>query len=158
MKKGIVAVLSSVVGMAAGAGVASKKLSEEIQEQKGYADKHLALYLMMNQWVRAKQENKSVSEYLERNGFKEIAIYGMHYAGQTLLSELRESGIKVKYGIDQKTDDKYLEINVVTPDDPLEDVDAVVVTAITFFNEIEEKLSRRMNCPILSLEDILYDM
>lgn len=158
MRKGIVAALSSLVGATVGAGIVSKKISEEIQVQKGYADKHLALYLMMNQWVKAKQQNKSISEYLEKSGIKEVAIYGMHYVGETLLNELRESGIIVKYGIDQKVDDKYLDIDVVTPDGPLENVDAVIVTAITFFSEIEEKLSERIECPVLSLEDILYDM
>ena len=43
-------------------------------------------------------------------------------------------------------------------DDDLEEVDAVVVTAITFFDEIEEKLSQKIDCPIISLEDILYEI
>ena len=40
----------------------------------------------------------------------------------------------------------------------LETVDAVVVTAITFFDEIEERLSEKVDCPIISLEDILYEV
>lgn len=158
MKKGVIAVLSTLAGAAAGAGAVGKKTSGEIRKQKGYADKHLALYLMMNQWVKVKQENKSLADYLERNGYKEIAIYGMNYAGETLLSELAGSGVKVKYGIDQKANEKYLDIDVVSPDDDLPDVDAVIVTAITFFDEIEEKLLEKLDCPILSLEDILYEV
>lgn len=158
MKKGVIAVLSTLAGAAAGAGAVGKKTSEEIRKQKGYADKHLALYLMMNQWVKVKQENKSLADYLERNGYKEIAIYGMNYAGETLLSELAGSGVKVKYGIDQKANEKYLDIDVISPDDDLPDVDAVIVTAITFFDEIEEKLLEKLDCPILSLEDVLYEM
>jgi hypothetical protein len=37
-------------------------------------------------------------------------------------------------------------------------VDAIVVTAITFFDEIEEKLSEKIDCPIISLDDILYEV
>ena len=37
-------------------------------------------------------------------------------------------------------------------------VEAVIVTAITFFEEIEEKLSQKMECPVLSIEDILYEV
>ena len=48
-------------------------------------------------------------------------------------------------------------MDVVSVDDNLEVVDAVVVTAVTFFDEIQEKLSAKMDCPILSLEDILYE-
>ena len=43
-------------------------------------------------------------------------------------------------------------------EDELEPVDAVVVTAITFFNEIEQKLSKKLDCEIISLEDILYEV
>ena len=43
-------------------------------------------------------------------------------------------------------------------DDLLEEVDAVIVTAISFIDEIESTLSTKISCPIISLEDILYDM
>ncbi len=113
---------------------------------------------MMNQWVKIKQENKSIADYLEQNGYKEIAIYGMNYVGETLLDELANSNIKVKYAIDKNADAIYSDIDVVTPDDELTEVDAVIVTAITFFDEIEEHLLDKMDCPILSMEDILYEV
>ena len=40
----------------------------------------------------------------------------------------------------------------------LGDVDAVVVTAITYFDEVEEQLGRKLDCPVVSLENILYEM
>ena len=43
-------------------------------------------------------------------------------------------------------------------EDDLKPVDAIVVTAITFFDEIKEKLSEKIDCPIISLEDILYEV
>lgn len=46
----------------------------------------------------------------------------------------------------------------MTMDDSLDKVDAVVVTSITFFDEVEEILSRKVDCPILFLEDILYEV
>lgn len=158
MRKGTIAVLSFLAGIAAGAGVVGKKTLEEIQRQKRYADKHLALYLMMNQWVKVKQDGKSVIDYFEKNGYKEVAIYGMNYAGETLLNELESSNIKVRYGIDQKAEGKCSDIDVLLPNDELPNVDAVIVTAITFFDEIEEKLLEKVDCPILSLEDILYEI
>jgi hypothetical protein len=120
------------------------------------SDKHLALFLMMNQWVKVKQEGKNLAAYFEQNGYHEIAIYGLSYAGETLVNELDGSSVVIKYGIDQKVHDIYGEFAVVSPDDPLEMVDAIVVTAIKSFDEIEENLRKKVNCPILSLEDILY--
>lgn len=64
----------------------------------------------------------------------------------------------MEYGIDKNADSIYADIDVLTVEDDLESVDVVVVTAITFFDEIEEKLSEKMDCPIISLEDILYEI
>ena len=75
-----------------------------------------------------------------------------------LKEELKGTDIEVAYGIDQKADSIFSDINVVSPEYCLDNVDAIVVTAIHFFDEIEEKLSEKVDCPILSLEDILYEM
>ena len=62
------------------------------------------------------------------------------------------------YGIDQKADSIYADVDIVFIEDELQEVDAIVVTAITFFDEIEEKLSGKVDCPIISLDDILYEV
>ncbi len=158
MKKGVIAVLSTVLGVVAGMGVASKNIGEKSTRLKGMSDKHLALFLMMNQWVKVKQEGKNLSEYFEKNGYKKIAVYGMSYAGETLIDELKDSQIKVVYGIDKNADMICADVDILSLEDDFSNVDAVVVTAITFFKEVEQKLSERLECPILSLEDILYEI
>lgn len=157
MKKAIGLITSILMGAIVGSGFTLKRASQTVQRQKRMSEKHLALYLMMNQWVRVKQEGKTLGSYFEKNGYKKIAVYGMSYAGETLLNELKDTGIEVAYGIDQKADERYSDVDIVSPDDELQSVDAIVVTPITFFNEIEEKLSKKTDCPILSLEDILYE-
>lgn len=158
MKKGVISALSLLVGAAAGAAGVSKIKGDKADEAMRFSNKHLGLFLMMNQWVKVKQEGKNLSEYFEKNGYKKIAIYGMSYAGETLVEELVNSNIEIAYGIDQKADSIYSDIDVISVDDDLQEVDAVVVTAISFFDEIEEKLSEKLDCPILSLEEILYEV
>lgn len=158
MKKGIITVISGIAGVIAGAGAVAKVLGKSLSKTNNLSDKHLALFLMMNQWVKVKQEGKKLSEYFETNGYKKIAIYGMSYAGETLLDELRESEIEVVYGIDNRADSIYLDLDIVTMEDTFEEVDAVVVTAITYFEEIAEKIEKKLECPIISLEDILYEV
>lgn len=158
MKKGIIGMISAIGGAAAGITAASGVLGSKIKENHDKSDKHLALFLMMNQWVKVKQEGKNLSSYLEQEGYKKIAIYGMHYAGETLADELKGSDIEIAYGIDKNADKMYADFLVVAPDSDLGEVDAVVVTSITFFEEIEEMLNSKMDCPILSLEDILYQV
>lgn len=158
MNKGIISVLSALTGATVGAGVVAKVSGDATGKAQKMSDKHLALFLMMNQWVKVKQEGKNLASYFEKNGYKKIAIYGMSYAGETLVEELNGSSVEVAYGIDKNANSIYADIEIVSMDDCLKEVDAVVVTAITFFAEIEEKLSEKVNCPILSLEDILYEV
>ena len=158
MKKGIISVISGIAGVIAGAGAVTKVLGKSLSKTNNLSDKHLALFLMMNQWVKVKQEGENLSEYFETNGYEKIAIYGMSYAVETVLDELRESKIEVVYGIDNRADSIYLDLDIVTMEDTLEEVDAVVVTAITYFEEIAEKIEKKLECPVISLEDILYEI
>ena len=158
MRKSIISVLSALTGVALGAGAVGKVAGESVEKVRSMSDKHLTLFLMMNRWVKVKQEGKNLASYFEKNGYKKIAIYGMSYAGETLIDELKDTEVTVTYAIDKKADSIYADVNIVSMEDELENVDAVVVTAITFFDEIEEKLSEKLDCPIVSLEDILYEV
>lgn len=162
MKKRIFIALSTVGGIAFGAilGVvgAASVLEERISEKQKMSDKHLDLFLLMNQWVKVKQKGMSLSQYFEKNGYRRIAIYGMGHVGETLVEELKETNTEVAYGIDKNAENIWLnDINVLSLDDELENVDVVVVTAISFFDHIKDLLSRKLTCPIISLEDILYE-
>lgn len=158
MKKGLISFISGISGVIAGAGIISKFMGKSLARSNNMSDKHLALFLMMNQWVKVKQEGKNLSDYFKENGFHTIAVYGMSYAGETLIEELSESDIAVAYGIDKEAGSLYSDIELVTLDDDLKEVDAVVVTAITFYEEIAEKLEKKLKCPVISLEDILYEV
>lgn len=158
MKKGMVSVLTTLTGAAIGAGTVGTLRGKEVQKWKDYSSKHLALFKMMCQWVTVKQEGKNLADYLEKKGYKKIAIYGMSYAGDTLVAELDGTKVQVAYGIDRNAQSIYADIDVVSIDEQLDEVDAVVVTAVTFFGEIAETLSEKMDCPIISLEDILYEI
>ncbi len=158
MKKGVVSVLSLLTGIVAGAGTIIKMTGEKMDKTKGESDKYKELFLMMNQWVNVKQEGKNLSAYFEKNGYRKIAVYGLSYTGETLLDELEGTGVEVLYAIDQRADFLNLDIEVFSPDDTLEQVDAIVVTPITFFSAIEEKLRDKVDCPILSLMNIVDEV
>ncbi len=151
-------VLSMLLGGVTGGVITSKVKNEKIAKIENMSEKHLALFIMMNQWVKVKQEGKNLSSYFEKKEYKKIAVYGMSYAGETFVDELKNTGITIAYGIDKNADTIYSDIDIFTMEDSLEEVDAVVVTAVTFFDEIEEKLYEKLDCPIISLEDILYEV
>lgn len=158
MKKLFLLISSILTGMLAGAGIVKKIDGKLIEEAKDMSDKHLSLFLMMNEWVKIKQNGKNLLDYFVRNNYNRIAIYGMSYVGETLLKELSGSEVEVVYGIDKNAEIIDQEFKVITMENPLEEGDVIVVTAITFYDEIEEKLSKKIDCPIISLEDILYEI
>lgn len=151
-------VLGTVIGVISGSTVIGNIASKKEKECRNMSDKHLALFLLMNEWLRTKQEGKEIKKYFEKNGYKSIAIYGFSYVGERLLDELQNCGLDVKYGIDRNVDSIYSDIDVYSPEDLLPEADVVVVTAVYFYDEIRNALIDKVSCPIVSLEDILYEM
>ncbi len=159
MKKVIVTtILAVLAGITLGAGRTGKVLFEKMDKIQLESDKHLALFLMMNQWVRVKQCGKELSTYFEKNGYKRIAVYGMSHVGSTLIHELKNSRTVVAYGIDKNKDLIYTNLDIMSIEDAMDPVDAVVVTAITYYEEIKKMLLTKVECPIISIEEILYEL
>lgn len=150
MKLMIVGILSVLVTKT----VMERKVNKEHQ----MSEKHLTIVKVFNRWMRNKQEKKEIVKYLEQRGYQSIAIYGMSFLGERLLDEMKGSGIIVKYAIDRNAENIRSKVKVNNLADELPEVDAIIVTAVYFFEEIKETISQKVNCPIISLEDIVYEV
>lgn len=153
---------STIAGVIMGATASGswlyKKEKGIIDRKTDYGAKMKEFYDLLITWLILKQENKSLADYFKKNNYNTMAIYGMKELGERLLDELRDTEINVRYIIDKNADEIYSDLDIYTPDDELEDVDVVVVTAIHYFDEIEVEMSKKMNCPIISLEDVIYEV
>ena len=89
---------------------------------------------------------------------KKIAIYGMGNVGEHLYNVLKNTDIKVMYGIDSKAVDTDYEIKVYSPDYELPNVDAIVVTIPFAFTSIKDSLEQKTANEIVSLEHILFEV
>ncbi len=156
MKKGLLIAGSLLAGGIAGAVAAGVKLDKKVKAEHVYAQKHLMIMQMYNQWLVDKQKGKDLAGFFEDKNFHSIAVYGLSYLGERLVDELMGSGIEVKYAIDKKADKICADVEVMQPTDHLPKVDAVVVTAVYFFDEIKSELAELVDCPIISLQDVLY--
>lgn len=133
-------------------------MNKELFNAKNLSDKHLMLFLLMNEWVKAKQMNKFVDAYLLAQGYRTIAVYGMSYVGQRLCDELCDSKVKIKYCMDQKGSGNYRGYTIFPLNKECEPVDVIVVTAIFHFEEIRSQIAKIMNVPIVSIEEIIYEL
>lgn len=157
MKKGLVAVLSTLVGGVAGAAILNQKDQKIQQKQKDRIDKFYDYFHLVNQWLSLNHEGKSLVQYFEKNGYKNIAVYGTGELFNRLQEELKGSSINIAYGMDKKADRIYTDIEVLSLEDEWrDDVDVVVVTPIFMYDELEEMIMDRLDCPVVSLEDVVY--
>ncbi len=125
-----------------------------LQERKNYT-----LYLMGIRWIKNILTGKKIENCLLEKGYQNIAIYGMHYLGDCLVDELKGSGVLVKYGIDMNAERIYREdLEIYKLQSDLEKVDAVIVTAVTDYEKLEEEIRDKMGSeiPVILLEDLLF--
>ena len=155
MKKGLFALAGAVTGALGGIFAVNKLQKKVIDEKIAKADKFKGYYNILNQWLRLKQESKSLEKYFVDNNYKTIAIYGMGELGNRLFMELKDTNIKVRYAVDQNADETYSDLEIISKEDNFLEVDAIIVTAIFAFDEIEEELAEKTDYKILSLEEVI---
>lgn len=157
MKKLLFFIITIIISVLAGAIIVWNYLDKVIERVQQLSDKHLKLFKVMNLWVNNYQDNKHLEQYLQNKGINKIAVYGMGIAGVTLYRELRGSKVEVCYGIDQSVKSKD-GIKVLSLNDQLPEVDAVIVTPVTGFSDISMSLEQKLDCVVLSLEEIMFYM
>lgn len=158
MKKSVTMLLAALAGAAAGAGTVSGVWKKKCAASDDWVRKMVEFYNILNEWLTLRQQGKSLVQYFERNQYKTVAIYGMKELGERLYDELKDSDIKVLYAIDKNADSIYAEVDVLTPDDDLPEVDLIVVTPVHYFDEIKEMLADKADYPVLSIEDVVYEV
>lgn len=112
---------------------------------------------MMNQWLILKQEGKGIDRYLKKHGYYNIAVYGMAIYGRHVIRELQESDVKILFGIDRKKMGPYKAIEVLQPVEGMSYVDAVINTVLHDHINIKSHMAEILNCPIISLEDVVFE-
>jgi len=150
------------LGLQGAAVYFAKKSFDEIKESEGL---YIDYYDLLNQWVQNKNDNKSVVDYLKQNKFNSVAIYGIDDIAIRLYEELKNTEIKLNYFIVEDLEDlKEKNIDDISIIDKyeiesLEKVDAIIITDIKFYDEIEEELmDLDVDSEIISIEDLIYEI
>lgn len=116
-------------------------------------------YNLFEHWIEVKNRGSNAADYFRKNNFKEIAVYGMGRPGCLLCNELKDaSDVKVKYAIDKNISARKHIVDLRKLTDDVIPVDAVVVTPVTAFDSIKAELEKKFDCPVISLESVIYDL
>lgn len=112
----------------------------------------------LDNWMSLRENSVSLADYLKRYHYNEVAVYGIGILGKHLLYELNQAGVKVSYAIDCRSDLQYPNLEIKNSESDLDEVDAVIITAVADYDEIYEKLKKKLNCPVLSLMELISEL
>lgn len=162
MRKRILLLLTNTASFLLGAGgvIINNQLKERKKailpkESNSELAKWKEFYWLFNKWLLLKQQEQSLESYFESKGYRTIAIYGLKELGLRLIDELKGSSVSVAYAIDKNAKSMKRGITMYTPQEDLPEVDAIIVTAIHYFEEIKEDLNMVCPYPIISLKEII---
>lgn len=127
---------------------------KELDKCRKTADRYFKIIKLMDKWIEHYQNNKSISEYFNRNNFKTIAIYGMGDVGWRLFRELVKSDIKVSFGIDRKKNIVFPGLKIVDWTEEWEMVDVIVITPFYEFQSISKEIKKKCGYKTISVEEL----
>lgn len=156
MKKIISKIFTGGAGIILGMICCNRMRKKQIIEKTDYGKKMSEYYHLLNQWLTIRQEGHNLAEYFKEQGYETIAIYGMKELGERLYEELKETDIKVQFGIDKSITQTVCDLEIVNISNIPEEVDVIVVTATYYYGEIVAELAKIVDCPTVSLEDVVY--
>jgi len=99
----------------------------------------------------------TTESFFAERGIKKIAVYGYGTAGQLLLELLEKSEIEVSYIIDRSDRISVEHIPVYKTVQKDISIDAIVVTALRDFLDIEEALYSKTEVQVFAMDDLICE-
>lgn len=118
-------------------------------------DMYISYYRLLEKWMILKEQGKTVKSYFEKNGLKNIIIYGLGKMTNHLLADLAGSDIHVVCAIDRRASNKSARFPVISDEDIIPDADCIVITPVYDEAAIRESLENKTLSAVLSLADIV---
>ena len=134
-----------------------KTEAEKIERIKKEAEKDKFYLHVLDKWMTRREAGFSVVDWMKRENYKNIAIYGFGILGRHLCNELYDTEIKVEYIIDQRKDSIHTGYTIYLPSEIFPEAEVVVVTAIWDYHIVYGKLKEKGIEKIVSLESILNE-
>lgn len=152
---GFAFVLGTVLGMS----IINELKKKQLMESRRTTDKFSDFYQLLSHWLEVKNLGGSTAAYFEEMGYRKIAIYGMGELANRLSEDLGKSGIVIAYGVDRNVCSTPARMEeVYTLEDELPEVDAMIVTPFYAMGDIQNVLKTKIDCPIISLEEVVWSV
>lgn len=127
-------------------------------EREKTLQKYQSFYRLLLRWIKNYQDGNEITKLLVEKDWKNISIYGFSELGKLFYREIDKTKINVIDILDVRALSNRLgETRALIPENGDIEVDVVIVTAITYYDEIEAKLNQLGYKNIVSLQ-ALFDI
>lgn len=124
-------------------------------------EKYRIFYELTYEWMNGTIEGRHIADWIVKNGYRTVAIYGMGPLGHMTYSDLCQcKELQIKYGLDKRKNIGLKELEIYMPDSCPEPVDLIIVTAVTSYEEIRTELREKLafSCKLISLMQLVEEM
>ncbi|MBR5337920.1 MAG: glycosyltransferase [Lachnospiraceae bacterium] len=125
-------------------------------ESDRFAEKYSRLSVLLASWLERKKLGLSIADDLRDRCINSVAIYGMNELGRQAAFELRDSRFDVAYVMDRNPNAESCGYKLLSLDDELEEVDAVIITVFKWASSIRRELTGRLpDTEIIDIDELL---
>jgi hypothetical protein len=107
--------------------------------------------------IRVLIKEMDLNYIIKKQNINKVAVYGMGMLGKNLVGVLNKKNVEVAYGID-KGEVAYGTLVIKKPEDVSDDVDMIIVTPETYYDEIYGVLSSKVSTPVIPLSQFLDEV
>lgn len=154
--------LAIVLAFLGGYELAKHELEKNFMKKIRMEEKKSARYLLDMRidllMIQRYMSGIEFDKMLKAHNYKRVAIYGSANVGKCLYYFLNSSEIEIVCFIDKRNSVELLyDIPVYDLSNIDVSIDAIIVTPLTYFDEIFNDLKTKINCPIIPVTDIFGD-
>lgn len=124
-------------------------------------EKYRIFHELTCEWIKGCAGGGKITDWIEKKGYRTVAIYGMGLLGETIYMDLCKcESIQVKYGFDMR-DTVHLEgLRIYHVENCPGPVDLIIVSAVMDYAEIKNELKTKLNfqCRLISLTQLIEEM
>lgn len=154
--------IAIVLAFFSGYKLAKLRLEKSFVEKIRKEEKKSARYLLDMRidllMIQRFMSGIEFDKMLKAHNYKRVAIYGAANVGKCLYYFLYSTEIEIVCFIDKRNSVELLyNIPICDSSNIPQSIDALIVTPLTYFDEIYEDLKAKTDCPIIPVTDIFGD-
>lgn len=153
MKKGLIVSITGVCSFGIGFFFGGKMLVGMINDSKRGMKRSSANMLVFHDWIEFIYNGGHIDKYLNDNDYSKVMIYGGGYVGRRLKQALENANIEVTAVMD-KMNANGQDGAMLGVDDKVPDVDCIIITPVSYYDEIYNMLQKRTKIPVISIEKL----